>query len=57
MSLNEQQVMMMKHDKDLRPLWSSIGIQKTYPHMTGKEKVMERLKKFAEANLTYHGHL
>ena len=44
----------MKHEKDLNPLWLSVGMTSKYPHMTGKEKVMERMKIFAEANLSYH---
>jgi hypothetical protein len=47
----------LKHDKDLRPLWSSIGMTSMYPNMTGKEKVMEKMKTFAENNLRHHGHL
>lgn len=44
----------MKHEKELQPLWQSVGMTSKYPHMTGKEKVMERMKLFAEANLSYH---
>lgn len=47
----------LKHDKDLRPLWSSIGMTSMYPNMTGKEKVMDKMKTFAENNLRHHGHL
>jgi hypothetical protein len=49
--------MMLQHDKDLRPLWQSIGMTSMYPKMTGKEKVFERLLSFAKANLEFHGHL
>ena len=56
-SLSQPQVLMLQHDKDLRPLWSSIGMKAMYPNMTGKEKVMERLKVFAQNNLEFHGYL
>lgn len=57
LGLTDFQVLCMKHDKDLRPLWRSIGMTAQYPNMTGKEKVMERLKTFAQNNLEFHGHI
>ncbi len=57
LALSHDQVQMLQHDKDLRPLWSSIGMTAQYPKMTGKEKVMERLKIFAQNNLEFHGHM
>lgn len=57
LAITSSQLIELKHDKDLRPLWSSIGMAAQYPSMTGKAKVMERLKVFAESNLKYHGHL
>ena len=47
----------MKHDKHLRPLWYSVGMTAKYPHMTGKETVMEKMKDFSLVNLRYHGHI
>ena len=57
LALSHDQVQMLQHDKDLRPLWSSIGMKAQYPKMTGKDKVMERLKEFAKNNMVFHGHV
>lgn len=54
LAISSSQLQELKHDKDLRPLWNNIGMTSQYPHMTGKEKIMERLKAFAAANLEYH---
>jgi hypothetical protein len=51
------QLLELKHEKDLRPLWHHIGMTAQYPHMTGKEKIMDRLKAFATANLEFHNLL
>ena len=56
-AMHQIHVMALQHDKDLRPLWSSIGMKAQYPKMTGKEKVMEKLKAFAQVNLQFHGHM
>ena len=48
------QLLELKHEKDLRPLWHHIGMTAQYPAMTGKEKIMDRLKAFASANLEFH---
>jgi hypothetical protein len=55
LAMDSDQVQTLQHEKDLRPLWSSIGMTAQYPRMTGKEKVMDRLKIFADSNLQFHG--
>ena len=57
MSVTSEQLDIMKHEKDLRPLWSDVGMTSKYPAMTGKEKVMDRMKTFAENNLKFHNRL
>jgi hypothetical protein len=54
MGLTHDQIMALQHEHDLRPLWTSIGMTAKYPAMTGKEKLMERLKVFAKNNLEFH---
>lgn len=57
LAITGEQLLGMKHDAHLRPLWDSIGMTSMYPHMTGKEKVMTRLKAFAESNLRFHRYI
>mmetsp|Transcript_20119 Transcript_20119/g.27726 ORF Transcript_20119/g.27726 Transcript_20119/m.27726 type:complete len:175 (-) Transcript_20119:27-551(-) len=57
LSITPGQLDFMKHEKDLRPLWADVGMTSKYPAMTGKEKVMERLKTFSENNLTFYNRL
>ena len=57
MALTDDQIQGLQHEKDLRPLWSSVGMTAVYPNMTGKVKVVEKLKHFAEKNLKFHGLL
>lgn len=57
MAITPDRLLGLKHEKDLRPLWLQIGMTSKYPNMTGKDKIMERLKTFAENNLRFHGHI
>ena len=57
MAITPDHLAELKHEKDLRPLWSSIGMTAKYPNTTGKEKIFERLKNFSETNLKFHGYL
>mmetsp|Transcript_69205 Transcript_69205/g.135842 ORF Transcript_69205/g.135842 Transcript_69205/m.135842 type:complete len:190 (-) Transcript_69205:88-657(-) len=56
MALKPEQIELLKHEKDLRPLWIHLGMTAKYPAMTGKVAVVERMKTFAENNLRFHGH-